>query len=384
MESGAYGSTPGSGLTSPDLTRKLFIPKKRDDVLSQQMLAELRKEFGASPESTRDPTASCPSPNASMNRCPFCKEPLPKPMSRELHTLMQQWMQKSQLGHTLRPTDTLAVCQRHRDEHDIIPEGKRLGWPDSLDFRELRRRITDPKQRYMQTLQDRLLNPEPSWFFQEARREREQLGKKVNAGAHQIHQIYNQQCGYFGEQGAEMFIDILYAAFIHDPLMPSLDLKHASVADKFQPLDAMQFIGMVLMPELVCMLIQDDMGGEAKVSFEKARSVQHNSGKFGVAMYPSESSDARKTRRASGSWIGAAPRSEKKTRRIPHDGKYIQQTLSGLRRSSRIPETERRTMLDLSDSDDDSFPTSYHQQRLPFASAAESKPRPVPRPAMRS
>ncbi|WFD44177.1 hypothetical protein MPSI1_002843 [Malassezia psittaci] len=181
-----------------------------------------------------------------------------------------------------------------------------------------------------------------------------------------------------------MFTDILYAAFVHDPLMPSLDLKHASVADKIQPLDTMQFIGMALMPELVCMLIQDDMGGEAKVSLEEARSVQHSSGKFGVAMYPSESSDARKTRRAPGSWIGVAPRSDKKTKRLPHDGKYIQQTLFCLRRSSRIPETERRTMLDLSDSDDESFFTTYHQQRLPFASASESKPRPVPRPAMRS
>ncbi|WFD44178.1 hypothetical protein MPSI1_002844 [Malassezia psittaci] len=195
MESGACGSTLGPNLTSPDPNRKLFIPKKCDKVLSEQMFAELREEFGASPESTRDPTASRPSASASIDHCPFCEEPLPKPMSRELHTLMQQWMQKSRSGHTLRPTDTLAVCQRHRDEHDIIPEGKRQGWPDSIDFRELRRRITDPKQRYMQTLQDRLLNPELSWFFREARREREQLGKKINAGAHQIHQIHNQQCG---------------------------------------------------------------------------------------------------------------------------------------------------------------------------------------------
>ena len=136
-----------------------------------------------------------PAPHTVAEACPFCHEPMPNPMSPALHALVQQWVQKSRAGKVLRPIDTLAVCQRHRDEHDIIPHGRRNGWPLELDFRALRRRITDPKHRYMRVLQDRLLDPERSPFFQEARRAREHMGKRASASAHQIDRFDEQQCG---------------------------------------------------------------------------------------------------------------------------------------------------------------------------------------------
>lgn len=189
------GAEPGTGSRC---SQKLFIPKKRMNRLSEETLAELRAEFGTTSETAlpRLPSStSTRADNAGWKICPFCQEPMPDPMSQTLHALVQQWVQKVREGEILRPTDTLAVCQRHRDEYDIIPEGRRQGWPLSLDFRELRRRITDPNERYMRILQDRLLEPEHSSFFQEARQIRERMGKKAHASAHQIEYFDQQQCG---------------------------------------------------------------------------------------------------------------------------------------------------------------------------------------------
>ena len=180
--------------------QRLVIPKKRSDGLSEAALAELRAEFGSAPlppaaPAPAAPTEAVPASHTVAEACPFCHEPMPNPMSPALQGLVQQWVQKSRAGKVLRPTDTLAVCQRHRDEHDIIPHGRRNGWPLELDFRALRRRITDPNHRYMRVLQDRLLDPERSPFFQEARRTREHMGKRASASAHQIDRFDEQQCG---------------------------------------------------------------------------------------------------------------------------------------------------------------------------------------------
>lgn len=188
------GPQPGAG--KPSAGKKLFIPKKRIDDLSDTSLAELRAEFGTPRRESvvllSPPPEAAP---ATWELCPFCDEPMPRPMSAKLTALVQHWVHKKKGGQALRPTDTIAVCQRHRDEHDIIPEGERRGWPLEIDFRELRRRITDPQKRYMRVLQDRLMEPEQSTFFQAARRTREHVGRKASASAHQIECFDERQCG---------------------------------------------------------------------------------------------------------------------------------------------------------------------------------------------
>lgn len=166
--------------------------------------------------------------------------------------------------------------------------------------------------------------------------------------------------------------------------MPLLDLKHASVLAQIQPLDAGQFIERVLIPELVCMLIQDDTGGAHSDTYDDALSIQKASRKFGVAMYPSDASDPRTTRSASGSWLGASPRRERKRQKSDtyrgSDG-YVQQTLE-VRRSARIPLSGPRTMLDVSDSEDEST-APMHQQRLHLGKATTPSKSPAPRPRPR-
>ena len=397
----------------PFSNTQLILPKRAGSSMSSKVFEELRAEFGTANSREKAPsshprtqdTLDLPAKTLASTTCPFCHEKLQNP-SAELSAMISLWQQRRKSGMVLRPTDTLAVCQRHRDEQDVIPHGKSQGWPMQLDFRQLRRRITQPQSRYMGVLQDRIIAPEQSRWFHAARARREAMGKKMSASVHQIDLFHERQSGYYGERGWELFHDILFAAFVQDPLMTSLDLKQNTLLDKIAPLDAPEFVDQVLLPELVCMLIQDDMGGIGKATYEDAIQVQQESQKFGVAMYASDAADASAvsdTRRSSGSWIGASPKRAKKMERDDDDpfvpggssrarsqSKYVQQTLPVRRRSTRNctpPATTYQEDSSSSDSDEVVPVKVWHQQRLFLPTrreAASSSPRPKPRPAHRS
>jgi len=197
----------------------------------------------------------------------------------------------------------------------------------------------------------------------------------------------------YGEQGWELFHDVLHSAFIKDPLLPSLDLTQSPVLKSIQPLTTHEFLDQVLLPELVCMLIQDDLGGEEKgITYEKAMEVRQESSKFGIAMYASDTAfSAHDTKRASGSWIGASPKRAKKDKSYTPPSKskehiLIQQKLP-VRRSERKASLERVSYVDLSSSDEDehfpAMPKLYHQQRLHMPQRNQASPRPNPRPTPR-
>lgn len=186
----------------------LIRPKKSTDTLPRESLAAMLAEFGppleprprAQPDRvgyTNGDGAGDSTLTHSENRdlCPFCKDPLPSTPSRTLKAMIRTWQQRRQSGGALRATDTLSVCQRHRDEHTVIPEGLKRGWPLRLDLKELRRRITSPKQPYMDLMRDRLLRPRESDWFQDACCRREDAGKGASASTHQIDNFDTHQTG---------------------------------------------------------------------------------------------------------------------------------------------------------------------------------------------
>ncbi|KAL4400330.1 hypothetical protein ACI68E_003247 [Malassezia pachydermatis] len=194
-------SRSAEAITAPTL----LLPKKSVPSLSQEAFAELRAEFGSTtPLSTDAATPSCDDARTShvlsdvstriWKVCPFCHEPICKPSST-LRSMMQYWTQKQQQGQILRSTDTLAVCQRHRDERDVIPLGQMYGWPMSLDLKQLRRRVTSPGNRYLRLLEDFIVYPNHSTWFQRARTRRETTGKKASASAQQLETFHERQTG---------------------------------------------------------------------------------------------------------------------------------------------------------------------------------------------
>ncbi|PKI85554.1 hypothetical protein MVES_000078 [Malassezia vespertilionis] len=297
---------------------RLIIPPKRKTSATEESFEKWREEFGAddAPSAALEPALPL---SAEITQCPYCQEPVDNP-SRKLKRMLHYWEQRSCYGHVLRPTDTIAVCQQHRDERSVLPAGQQRGWP-------------------------------------------------------------------YGEQGRELFTDIVHTAYVQDPLLPSLDLRNPSMLQKIQPLGACEFVDHVLVPELACMLIQDDMGGkEAGIELAHARQVQNESHKFGVAMYPSDAcGPAQNTRRASGSWVGASP---KRARQHSMDKNaytrtlYVQQTLDGMRRSTRIQQVGQHITVE-SDSEEEkgsAASQTWHQQRLhlPRLHAASERPAPLP------
>lgn len=155
----------------------------------------------------------------------------------------------------------------------------------------------------------------------------------------------------------------------------------------------------VLIPELACALIQDDMGGPKKVSMDDARTMQLRSRKFGVAIHASDqAAEASSTRRSSGGWIGASPKKDR-DRSASRDSStspdfrsgLVQRTLNGLgkRAAPELPDPRPNATPRRSPSRRYS-PRLFHQQRLHLgraiprsdSSSAETErpsPKPVPR-----
>ncbi|WFD32505.1 hypothetical protein MSPP1_003553 [Malassezia sp. CBS 17886] len=361
--------------------QSLRMPEKTVNEFLSAPLDELRAHIGVPLDAaaTAGSAARATSPE-TLTDCPFCHEALAQPISRTLRGMIRHWQRRERAGLALRPTDTLAVCQRHRDEHDVIPRGRARGWPAHVSFKELRRRVTDPKERYLTVLEDRILYPEHSRWFTEHR-------------------------AHYGEIGWELLTDVLQSAYIQDPLIPSLDLRERSVLQRIHPLDAASFLDRVLLPELVCMLIQDDMGGEAKATYEQARAVQRESRKFGVAMYAGDTGGAARETKRSSAWIGASPK-RVRTALSPASptspepkcaGALVQQTLPGVRRSARLGGenmpggTDTDAAKDTAVMDSGTPPprtsTSWHQQRLavahvPLARTSRPSPRAMHRKSL--
>lgn len=166
------GDAPSSSRT------RLILPKRTRATLSFDTFAELRAEFGTAPSPTEQPRP----PPPPSHTCPFCHESIHAPSST-LTAMLAYWEERKRSGKVLRSTDTLAVCQRHRDERDVIPHGKQRGWPMHIDFHALRRRIMSPSARYMRAIQDVIRDPASSPRFHLARERRKTIGKKASSSA---------------------------------------------------------------------------------------------------------------------------------------------------------------------------------------------------------
>ena len=262
---------------------QLILPKRARPSLSCAAFEELRAEFGHAPGAQDDAPSATP-----RQTCPFCHASIERP-SRVLRDMLSFWEQRKKAGHVLRPTDTLAVCEQHRNERDVIPHGASRGWPMSIDFRQLRRRITSPDARYLRILHDCIEHPDHSVWFRTAKAQRAAQGRKVC----DLNTFDERLCGYYGERGWELLHEILYAVYVQDPLLPTLDLTRDDVQRHFAPLNTSQFLDNVLLPELVCLLIQDDLGG---APYDEAMRVQRESQKFGMAMYASDAPPPKRMR----------------------------------------------------------------------------------------
>ncbi|KAG6873026.1 hypothetical protein C0992_009156 [Termitomyces sp. T32_za158] len=94
--------------------------------------------------------------------CPYCDAPLPSGPTSQLKRLLDTAATKSRpeprpgnrLGRTAPFTVYIAVCQRHRFESQMLPEAERNGWPKTIDWSELGKRVRKMKDALRDIIED--------------------------------------------------------------------------------------------------------------------------------------------------------------------------------------------------------------------------------------
>jgi hypothetical protein len=81
--------------------------------------------------------------------CPYCDVPLPVSPTPTLTRLLASAAEKSYrdprpsnpLGRRATLASFISVCQRHRFENEVLPEGEARGWPKEIKWDDLRGRV---------------------------------------------------------------------------------------------------------------------------------------------------------------------------------------------------------------------------------------------------
>ncbi|ESK87391.1 proteophosphoglycan ppg4 [Moniliophthora roreri MCA 2997] len=235
--------------------------------------------------------------------CPYCDARLPRSPTPLLKKLITRAAEKSQ-PHP-RPTNSLgrkapmavfiSVCQRHRFENEILPEAESKGWPKTIDFDQLEKRVIKMKNPLKEliddeTWKDQMDEDEIAFydhisprslcvFWKEALQDVKEKGSKVAANVKsQFSNFEKTQPGYYGELGSVIIHHALYELFPPSSIEPHL----------VAPLDPKEFIQRVLVPEVGVRLIMEDKKLIGGAGAREAVQILRDSSKYGVAMFPED------------------------------------------------------------------------------------------------
>ncbi|KAG6916191.1 hypothetical protein DXG01_008073 [Tephrocybe rancida] len=230
--------------------------------------------------------------------CPFCDTPLPSHPTPQLIRLLSIAEKKSyrepragnRLGRTAPFTVYISICQRHRFESQMLPEAERKGWPKTIDWTELGKRVRKMKDVLRGIIEDTSEGDSDDLFgdgggpktrcvfWKETLAEVKKKGTRAVAGVRgQFATFEKTQPGYYGEMGSVIIHQTLYDLF------PPATIDPASIA----PLTAGEFLQRILVPEIAARLImQDTHMDESRM--DEAVKVLRESANYGVAMFPAD------------------------------------------------------------------------------------------------
>ncbi|KAF8159864.1 RTC4-like domain-containing protein [Crassisporium funariophilum] len=252
------------------------------------------------------------SPNVDPRTlCPYCDTPLPSSPTPLLLSLLAATAKKSRkdprpsnpLGLKAPLATFIATCQRHRFEGQILPEALRKGWPKTIKWKKLRRRveameedlraiIDDPDEDVLSEddvemlfASDKKKNRKrrgakaKSIFWMEVLDEVKKKGTRAVTGVRgQFANFEKTQPGYYGELGAVIINQTLFDMFPPATFDPAL----------ISPLTSNEFVLRILVPEVALRLIMEDRGLEGEEAMPEALSVLRESSAYGVAMFPED------------------------------------------------------------------------------------------------
>ncbi|CAO1617060.1 unnamed protein product [Parajaminaea phylloscopi] len=264
--------------------------------LSQQEIAlsELQKRSRKSTSRRSKPDAGgLPRKAAGLTECPFCGEDMPRRPSAKLVELLQSQLDRChQSKRRGKATDAVEACAKHRQEYEIIPNGRKEGWPKKMDVGHLRARLESPGDTFKRSMEEIVEEPGQSQFMQKARSYRKEVAGGSVPGR-LAGQMLQMQAGYYGETGWEVFRSVLTRWFMSSDATLEHSLTSAEVLLRIEPFGAMEFIDLVLIPELTCRVIQQDYalrtGPQKRIlTLEEAGELKQASSPYGIAMFPAQ------------------------------------------------------------------------------------------------
>ncbi|KAG1738857.1 RTC4-like domain-containing protein [Suillus paluster] len=227
--------------------------------------------------------------------CPYCDEPLPRNPTPQLKSLLATAKRKSYVDPRPRNPRGLkaplgiyiSACQRHHFETHSLPEAMEKGWPQSIDFKKVPKRVEKMKGALEavitdadncsdneDSVDDDARGPRArSAFWREVKKEIKKRGSRTVTGVKgQFASFEKTQPGYYGELGLLIIHQTLYNLF------PFSSFDASSIA----PLTPAEFIQLVLVPEAAVGLIMQDL----HLDRDEAIVTLRESSQYGVAMFP--------------------------------------------------------------------------------------------------
>lgn len=148
------------------------------------LIAASQSGAKASPRQRQRKEVKVPTEVRLLRMCPFCEAAMPRRISLECCEMMQPWLDRYHAGRPIKVTDTAAVCEKHRAESDIIPRGKKQGWPTTLDLDKLAQRLEGGPGR--SSMAELLRAPGDSPFFKTALERRKARTNKMDRSPAEI------------------------------------------------------------------------------------------------------------------------------------------------------------------------------------------------------
>ena len=212
-------------------------------------------------------------------------------MTKALNDIMQTLLDRyHRVGPlNVRGSDTVGACIRHEDERTNVLEGIRENYPRTLDLEELQQRAL--QKRHWDVMKERITNPMSSSWYKDLKEKIAKHGRKAMSVETQMSNMEEQRAGYYGEQGWERLLRLLGVRFTGSShkTEAGYSLSDPENAERIAPVPAATFLHSVLMPELICSLLSEDLEKENRPhSLDAAKKRRKESYRYGLALFPAE------------------------------------------------------------------------------------------------
>ncbi|GBB97117.1 hypothetical protein RclHR1_02920002 [Rhizophagus clarus] len=205
----------------------------------------------------------------SHNLCPYCDEILPGILPEKLKDQLQILQNKS-----ITEEERWSFCIMHHGELNIVPLGLLKGYPEYIDFNVLPSRIIKFEKDLVEIINKNIT----SYYWDIASSIYKEVGyNKVKAPMMFMNRFEVFQPGYYGFNGLYIIINTLMDLFI---------TFNNLTKEQTYPLNPVDFIYEVLVPEVTLRLIQEDRNNN--ITLEDARKILTDSVEFGVYMHSNE------------------------------------------------------------------------------------------------